>query len=130
MAVNTLTTAMVRKLDDFTAAYVEEALADTTDNTTSSGGYPLDRNYNADDIAAETLRGMIEDCRLFQEEAGDVILKDLEMAGRHFWMTRNGAGHGFWAGDWPEEDEGRLTDLAKGYGEYNLDAYQGIIYGM
>ena len=130
MAVNTLTTTLVERMDEFTTAYVDEALATTTDNTTPSGGYPLERNYEADDIAAETLWEMMKDCRTFQEAAGDVILEDLERAGRDFWLTRNGHGAGFWDGDWPEEDEDRLTDLAKGYGESHLDAYQGIIYGM
>lgn len=81
---------------------------------------PLDSNYNADDIAPETLKKMIADCTAFQKD------NDLEgygdsQAGHDFWLTREGHGAGFW-----EEDHGtpeqcaKLEAAAKAFGEFNL----------
>jgi len=120
------------ELDTFTRSYIETALWSSTDNTDESGGEPLDANYDAEDIAPETLAQMAEDCRDFQESNRE----DLETcglpdsrAGHNFWLNRNGHGAGFW-------DEGndpvfrRLSDACKPYGSFDLYVGDdGQIYG-
>lgn len=104
----------------FTAAYVEAALWSSMDESTPSGGYPLDRNYGPDDIAPETLEQMKSDCARFQAENADDIATDLGLAGYHFWLTRNGHGSGFWNGMWPEEVGERLAQASHKYGVFHL----------
>jgi hypothetical protein len=118
----------MQEIDEFTTAYIEAALFTTTDNSDESGGEPLDKNYNEDDISPEAMATIIEDCRKFQEEnEEDINVWDDggrysadEMAGHDFWLTRNGHGSGFWDGDWGDEIGDRLTEASKAYGECNL----------
>jgi hypothetical protein len=107
-------------MDKFTAAYVEAALWSSMDESTPSGGYPLDRNYGPDDITPETLELMKADCAKFQEAHADDIAPDLGLAGYHFWLTRCGHGSGFWAGHWAEKVGERLTEASHKYGEFHL----------
>lgn len=112
--------------DTFFQAYVEAALWSSTDDD----GDPLDSNYNAGDIALETLERMQCDCNGFSDANSDDIGDRLEQAGHDFWLTRNGHGAGFWDGDWPEEAGDRLTEAAKRLGEFNLYVGDdGVIYG-
>lgn len=120
-------------MDDFTTAYLEAALWTSLDETNpEQGGQPLDGNYSNDDIEADTLAEMIEDCRKFQEANVELIIDDNvavesnlscgDRAGHDFWLTRNGHGAGFWDGDWEHPAGATLTEAAKAFGEYDLTA--------
>jgi len=110
----------LHELDSFTTAYIECALWSSTDNSTPSGGYPLDDNFGPEDIASETLAVMVADCADFQASFGERIASNLERAGHDFWLTRNRHGAGFWDGDWPEADGKFLTDMSHPYGSVDL----------
>lgn len=129
------------ELDSFTRAYIQTALWSSTDDS----GDPLDRNYSESDLALETLERMASDCRVFQEQHGEVIsaaietgevvcgpdFDEHERAGHDFWLTRCGHGAGFWDGDWPEPFAQQLTDAAHAFG--NVDLYvgdDGLIYAL
>jgi len=122
----------MKPLDPFTRAYVECALWSSLDQSTESGGYPLDKNHGPEDIAPETLARMAEDCRQFQaDNAADLSESELSdsRAGRDFWLNRNGHGSGFW-------DEGnepvfrRLSDASHVWGTFDLYlGDDGRIYG-
>ena len=101
--------------DKFTQAYLEAALATSTDDD----GDPLDREYNVNDIADDTRRKMEQDCKKFQRDNDDAIRGRAEEAGTDFWLTRNGTGSGFWDGDWDDAGDA-LSDSAKDFGEFNL----------
>lgn len=113
-----------RKLSKMAQAYVECALWSSTDNSDESGGEPMDANYDADDIAPETLAQMQADCDDFagNPEVAALLaesgLSD-EQAGHDFWLTRNGHGAGFW--DRGLGDIGdKLTAITKPYGSVDL----------
>jgi hypothetical protein len=127
--------------DEFTKSYVEAALFASTDESTSSGGDPLDDNYNCGDIADQSIAKMIADCAVFQERNKAVLalcvkhgVKDaMGEAGYDFWMTRNGHGVGFWDGDWPQTLEDQpisdvLDSSAKSFGDSHLFLEGGDIY--
>jgi hypothetical protein len=102
-------------MDTFTKSYIGTALWSSTD----SSDHPLDCNYDTDDISPECMKQMIEDCRAFQETAGDMIAGREERAGHDFWLTRNGHGAGFWDGDWIQHGD-KLTGISKTYGSVDL----------
>jgi hypothetical protein len=107
--------------DDFIDGYITCVLWSSTDESTPSGGYPLDQNYDIDDIAPESRAKMEADCKAFIAANLDDIPADrMAGAGHDFWLTRNGHGDGFWDGDWPEDSGRRLTDAAHAYGESDL----------
>ncbi|KKL14472.1 hypothetical protein LCGC14_2515320 [marine sediment metagenome] len=120
--------------DEFTTAYLTAALWTETDETDpDQGGEPLDANYEFDDIEADTLAEMIQDCRNFQAANAELITdenvaSDLvdhstdARAGHDFWLTRNHHGAGFWDGDWKEPAAEKLTEAAHAFAEYNLTA--------
>ena len=90
----------------FFVAYVQSALFHSTDESTDTGGYPLDKNYSFADIAEESLTQMGEDCLQFLSNpavraAIETRTNGYEKAGNDFWLTRNRSGGGFWDGDWP-----------------------------
>lgn len=132
-----MTTALM--LDDFARAYVECALWASTDESTEAGGEPMDANYGVEDIAAETLSKMAEECRRFQEaNAADLALYNhgewtaAELGGHDFWLTRNGHGAGFWdrTDCLPKRARDRLTAAAEKAGERHLYVGDdGMIYG-
>jgi hypothetical protein len=107
------------KLDTFTRAYLEAALWSSTDESTPSGGYLLDKNYGIEDFAPETLAKMIKDSADFQEKYWDWISSNLTRAGHDFWLSRNGHGAGFFDGDWPEHGD-ELQEAAEKYGNFDL----------
>ena len=123
MSATTPTQAPAR----FVRQYIETMLWSTNDESTESGGYPMEDNYGISDIAPETMAKIVDDCSRFWcavESLGiDLdaeLLKDddaTERAAFHFWLTRNGHGAGFWDGDWSDDAEGRLTRIAKSFGE-------------
>lgn len=108
--------------DDFVEQYAVTALWSTNDESTPSGGNPLDDNYGLDDIAPETRKEMIADCRNFRMEpdvAKDLDGMDPTQAAHDFWLTRNGHGAGFWDRDLGDKGE-RLSKECKRYGSVNL----------
>lgn len=108
-------------IDVFTKAYIDAALWSSMDESTESGGYPMDKNYGMNDIDQETLEKMAQDCYDFQIENKDYIPFKREIdAGHNFWLTRNGHGANFNDGDWPERAAYRLSKSAESYGEFNL----------
>lgn len=110
-------------LDDMLNAYVECALWSTTDQSTESGGYPLDQNYGADDIAPESLASMREDCvefaKINRERLNESGLT-AEQAGHDFWLTRNHHGTGFWDRGLPNWLGKLLSESAHAYGSSDL----------
>lgn len=128
-------------LDEFLEAYIEAALWSSTDDPDDGGGEPLDKNYNVNVIAPETLARMRADCVAFlAHKLGGRLIAIAERleaegrwslpagascsvmayAGHDLWLTRNGHGAGFWDGDWPRGIADGLDKLAKRFGPYNL----------
>ena len=118
-------------MDKFTEAYITAALWSSNDQSTPEGGEPLDANFTAAEIAAETLARMVQDCKAFQDANAADIADDLEQAGHDFWLTRNFHGCGFWEpGDWPDDVGERLTAAAHKFGEFTLYVGDdGLIHG-
>lgn len=130
-------------LDVFTRHYIIAALWSTNDESTPSGGEPMDANYSPEDIAQETLLKIREDCERFQKDNRELLEAayadgslpvngsgeregGAASAGHDFWLTRSGHGAGFWDGDWDSvEDNGpeygdRLTEASKQFKEVYL----------
>jgi hypothetical protein len=122
------------QLDAFTAAYIVAALWSSTDNSTPSGGEPLDANYATTDIAPEALDRIKADCGLFQQAHAELLAQAYALysvtdgsssetyAGHDFWLTRNSHGAGFWDRDLGEVGE-QLTAAAHAAG--GCDIYVG-----
>jgi hypothetical protein len=129
--------ALTPELDEFTTAYIEAALWSTNDESTESGGDPMDENYSVSDIAPETLSKIIADCAKFQSDQATLLVDEncvyrspndtahstLAQAGHDFWLTRCGHGCGFWDGDWSEPAASVLTTASQRFG--NVDLYVG-----
>jgi hypothetical protein len=114
---------MQTKLDAFTRGYLETLLWSSTDESTPSGGYPLDRNFSNEDFSKEALAQCVADCQEFQRVCEDYLTTAGDFhAGHDFWLTRNGHGAGFWddGGKNYTRDEGDLLTMAsKVFGEVN-----------
>ena len=93
----------------------------TSDNSTPSGGEPLDKNYSVNDIAAEAVEKASTDWAAFIKQAGS-LLDDLDLTdvAHDFWLTRNGHGSGFWDGDYEKEIGEKLTQISKEFGSVDL----------
>lgn len=120
-------------LQSFTNAYIEAMLWSSTDDEDE----PLDRNYDALDIAPEAMERIEADCARFYEafayrddfECTRSRYTADEQAGHDFWLTRNGHGAGFWDGDWLEPFATEATDACKEYGElWPYVGDDGLIY--
>ena len=124
----------MKKLDQFTQAYIEAMLWSSNDESDEYGGKPLEDNYSIEDFAPETLEKIIAECKQFQEENADDLeqVPDMrfatdshgnnsctgyESAGHDFWLTRNGHGAGFWDRDYDQGVMDRLTEACKKFGE-------------
>ena len=88
-------------MDAFTVAYLECALWTETDNSTESGGEPLDKNYSLQDFSTQAINKATEDCAKFQLENADLLTKAYELSddvegGYNFWLSRCGHGTGWW----------------------------------
>jgi hypothetical protein len=109
-----------QSLDIFTKHYIIAALWSTTDDNNYEGDF-LDKNYTVEDIHADTLAKIIEDCAKFQMENSNDIGDRYEDAGHDFLLTRNHHGCGFWeTPDWAKEAGERLTEAADKFGEFDL----------
>jgi len=121
--------------EEFFSAYVRTALWSSTDESTPSGGYPLDKKYGPADITRQTMMKMRQDAaRFWRENVSKIMSADMRnpvsKAGHDFWLTRNGHGAGFWDGDWQPQSLGdELTRASKKFGEYNLYVSRGRIHG-
>lgn len=111
-------------LDAVLTAYIACALWSTTDESESNGGYPLDKNYTADDLTQETRNIMAADVADFvsgvkaeRPDAFDTI--DDGQIGHDFLLTRNRSGAGFWDRGNGELGE-FLADAARLHGEFYL----------
>ncbi len=109
-----------RDLDVFFDAYVEAALWSSTDESTPSGGYPLDKSYGRSDFTREALHKMRKDANAFALAHADLIRGRESQAGHDFWLTRNHHGAGFWDGDWPKPAADILTKDSHAYGEQHI----------
>ena len=107
--------------DHFTSSYLEAALWSSTDDE----GEPLDAKYSVNDIAEETMKKIVDDCKKFKEEF-EMLYFDVgwtdEQAGHDFWLTRNHHGAGFWdrSQGYNQEIGKQLTDKAHAFGEVDL----------
>jgi len=115
-------------LDKFFDGYVEAALFSSTDESTESGGDPLDDNYDRSDFTKEALRKMRRDADSFARANAALIEGREREAGIDFWFTRNGHGAGFWDGDWPEPDATTLTNASQRYGEQYIYVSRGRLH--
>jgi hypothetical protein len=74
--------------NDDTNAFDEDTESDTSFQS---------HNFDADDIAPESLAAITADCAMFLDiNAKDLANINAEQAGHDFWLTRNGHGAGFW----------------------------------
>lgn len=116
-------------------AYVNTALW----SSIGDDDQPMDRDYEIDDLAPETIATMQADLdRFFTTlestpdddrtlldvalEYADSSVRDNDPYGticHDFWLTRNGHGCGFWDGDYGHVG-GKLTEIAKGFGSCDL----------
>ncbi len=122
---------MTNAIDKFLRGYVTAALWSSNDESRDDGGDPLDQNYDASDIAPETMAAMRKDCEAFMaaNEADLIAYMEryvpkgeyttAECAGHDFWLTRNGHGVGFWDRDLGALGD-RLTEACEAFGEVNL----------
>ncbi len=128
-------------LGDFFDSYVQTALWSSNDESTPSGGEPLDNNYGPEDLSQEAEDAMVADCKKFLDLAWPLIEQTSSVrghdpvgaAGHDFWLTRNRSGAGFWDGDWDDEEDDKLGDkltkIAQRFGEVNLYVGDdGLIY--
>lgn len=135
-------------LDKVTRAYLESALWSSNDESTPSGGEPLDRNYGVEDFSAKSVLRASNECAAFVERMaearavwGDKAEEEgVELdegsftssdVGHDFWLSRNGHGVGFQ--DRPEKYGEELAevyqDLARAAGEcYVFVGDDGEIY--
>lgn len=104
-------------LDPFTRAYIDAMLWESTGGP--NGDTPLDRDYNVEDFDPQSLKRIIADCTAFQKECSDWY-DDPKQAGHDFWLTRVGAGAGFWDGDYPEPQATLLTNASKRFGHVDV----------
>jgi hypothetical protein len=127
--------------DSFTRQYIGTALWSSNDESDDSGGEPLDRNYDEDDITSETLASMIQDAQDFQRDNAEMLLRayasgtyvggqryDASNAGHDLWLTRNRHGAGFWDRGLPKAVGEALSTAAHNMGEINLYVQRGRIY--
>ena len=102
-------------LDQFVKGYVACALWSSTDDQEN----PIDANYSVENIAHEAMATMVEDCTKFYAENLETLknyVKDVTegdgepwaTAGHDFFLTRNGAGTGFWDRDGVREETGEV----------------------
>ncbi len=104
------------RIDLVVLAYKTCALWAETDDE----GLPLDKFFDENDLAPETLAAMRADCEAFLEMAKDYLTDDWfdSQVGHDFWLTRNGHGAGFWDRGLPNGD--KLTEIAKTFGSAYL----------
>ena len=121
--------------DRFFAAYVRAALWSTAgEQGAIERGEPEDTSleslgFTFDSLAPATREAMLRDCAKFWQGNTPSCSRCPEFAGGDFWLTRNHHGSGFWDGDWPTAEGGRLTTAAHEFPEVDLYIGEdGLIY--
>ena len=117
---------------DLVKGYVAAALWSSNDESTPSGGEPLDKNYDRSDIATDSLKKMKRDCAKFMKANKSDIAEFIAtsprgshedggwaLVGHCFWLNRNGHGTGFWDRDAGDVGE-RLSEASRKFGESDL----------
>ena len=79
----------------FLSGYIRGVLFTSTDESTPSGGLPLDNKYTAEDFAPATVAVMEQDCAAFLSANTIPETITMERAGFLFWLARTGSGAGF-----------------------------------
>ena len=123
-------------LDPFTTSFIECGLASCSID--EDGSRPLRSKYTRLDIDIVSLAQMYDECLTFQQRCmnwyilpshylGNKMGFEINgggqracesLAGSDFWLTRAGAGAGFWDGDWVYGDV--LADACKNFGTPDL----------
>lgn len=112
------------EMTPFLRSYIQAALWNSSCNETVNDDRPMDEHYGPEDLALKTLETMARDCAFFLEKhADDIAAGDCkrtagnytseERAAHDLWLTRVGAGVGFWDGDWSEPHATRMTETCK-----------------
>lgn len=122
--------ALIKSLDAFTKAYIVCMLWAENDESTESGGEPLDQNYSISDLSIDALKLCKKDCEAFQRDNSELLAKagDDERNGHDFWLTRNGHGAGFWDRGYTDEVGDKLTEASKTYGTVNPYLHRKKVY--
>lgn len=122
--------ALIDSLDAFTKHYIVCMLWAETDNSTPSGGHPLDDNYDINDLTIDALKECKKDCEAFQRDNAELLKQagNDEYNGHDFWLTRNGHGAGFWDRGYDKDIGDKLTQACKTYGTVNPMVYRKKIY--
>lgn len=115
------------QLDEFTRGYLECALWASSDLDTEE---PLDDEYGACDFSERAREEAREVCERFERENGTDLAEYIatvdthgmdsaeSFAGHDLWLSRNGAGAGYFAREGvPEAVRDRLQDAARVLGE-------------
>jgi len=87
-----------RNVDKVLQSYMTTALWSSTDNRSSNGGDPLDKNFDISDISPKVKAQMRKDVEKFIRDTADIPNDDWDdtQFGHDFWLSRNGHGAGFW----------------------------------
>lgn len=111
---------------EFFDAYIEAALWSTTDNSTESGGYPLEDNYGPDDIDQESIdkqimetNSFIDENEAWLDEASEKFGARPASLGFDFWLSRNGHGAGYFDRGYGALGD-KLQNAAKVYGTSDI----------
>lgn len=120
-------------------AYLDCALLASNDESTPSGGEPLDENYSIGDIEKKSIEQAKKDCETFAQVHSDLIAAsklDDDIVGHSLWLSRNEHGAGFF--DWysvcDKENEKayeacqKLQEEARRKGGRNLYVWRGKVY--
>lgn len=128
---------IVHNLSPMARGYLEAVMAEAQ---TPAGNlppyYPRPGNeFLVDDAdmalfcSMATLLEVICDCATFIAECSMASLLEIDgrerEAGIDFWWTRNGAGAGFWDGDWEQGDQ--LTALSHTFSERRSEFWHGLV---
>jgi hypothetical protein len=93
-----------------------------------------DCEYCLANVAASTLLAMFQDVTTFFKDNEDLIADncdDIDHVAHDFALTRNGAGAGFWDGDYDEAVGKALTDASHKFNPYSLYmGDDGKVYGF
>jgi hypothetical protein len=114
-------------MDTFTQQMLETALWSSNDESTPSGGEPMDKNYSIEDFDPQSRTCLTREAKAFQQaNAHDLaIFGDDSKAGHYYWLDRNGHGSGFEDDDYKVQPElsaalKRLKKASQADGETNL----------
>lgn len=104
-------------MNKFTMGYIE-ALFWTEETYPEFEGKEIDLGM----LSTEAKDKIEHDCKSFIDRCieKEIFLQDSPLAGHDFWLTRNGHGTGFWAGDWNQPLGEVLTTLSHEFKETSL----------